>query len=222
LSSDKIEVQLIEVKQALESPTIDGRMNEAIWQKSSWHPIDQLWLGRPYDPNDFTGRFKLSWTKDALYVLVEVQDDVLMDQHEDALKLWWDDDCVEVFIDEDNSGGEHQYNHNAFAYHVALDGNVVDMAPGEIPRLYNQHVESKYVTANNVSVWELKISIYDDTFNDDTMNSPVELSSGKKIGFAIAYCDNVKKGKILSVRSLYPEQIKIRGGSMPIFLEQLY
>jgi hypothetical protein len=190
LSSDKIDVQLNEVKKAAVTPIIDGSMNEAIWNKSAWLPIDQLWLGKKYDSEDFIGKYKLCWTNEALYVLVEVQDNVLMDQHEDPLKFWWDDDCVEVFIDEDNSGGEHQYNHNAFAYHVALDGNVVDMAPGEIPRLYNNHVESSHKTINNVTIWELKICIYDDTYNDNGENNSVKLEVGKKIGFAIAYCDN--------------------------------
>lgn len=190
ISSDKMDVQLIEVKKANEAPVIDGRMEEDIWQKSSWHPIDQLWLGEQFDSADFEGRFKLCWTGDALYVLTEIQDDILLDQSEDPLKFWWDDDCVEVFIDEDNSGGEHQYNHNAFAYHVALDGNVVDMAPGEIPRLYNDHVESKHITENNTTIWELKFSIYDDSYKDEAPNTPVKLESGKKMGFAIAYCDN--------------------------------
>ena len=137
LGPDKIETQLIKVDKAGDAPVIDGRMDEAIWNKSAWHPIDQVWLGEPVDPSDFEGRFKLCWTVEALYILAEIKDDVLLDQYDDPLELWWDDDCVEVFIDEDNSGGEHQYNHNAFAYHVALDGNVVDMAPGEAPRLYN-------------------------------------------------------------------------------------
>ena len=190
LSSNKQEVQLNEVKKAIEIPKIDGIANEAVWNKASWLPIDQLWLGNAYDTADFNGKYKLCWSKDALYVLVEIQDDTLIDQYKDPLKLWWDDDCVEVFIDEDNSGGEHQYNHNAFAYHIALDGNVVDMAPGELPKLYNQHIESKRATKDNISVWELKISIYDDTYKDDADNSPIELGVGKKLGFAIAYCDN--------------------------------
>jgi len=190
LGSDKIEAQLIKVKRAGEAPVIDGRMDEQIWKTSPWYPIDQVWLGGPMKPSDFGGRYKLCWTDEALYVLTEIRDDILMDQYDDPLKRWWDDDCVEVFIDEDNSGGEHQYNHNAFAYHVALDGNVVDMAPGEIPRLYNDHVESKYITKNSISLWELKFSIFDDTYKDEGTNTPVRLESGKKIGFAIAYCDN--------------------------------
>ena len=188
--SSKLEKQLIEVKKANETPIIDGKVNDEIWKKSTWYPINELWLGQKYDSTDFNGNFKLCWSKEALYILVEIKDDILIDQHTDPLKFWWDDDCVEVFIDEDNSGGEHQYNNNAFAYHIALDGNVVDMAPDKNPRLYNKHIQSKRVTKENISIWELKISIYDDGYNDNKTNIPIELHTGKKLGFAIAYCDN--------------------------------
>ena len=190
IASTKIEKQLIKVSKANIAPLIDGKTNDAIWNDNSWHPINQLWLGNVYEANDFNGKFKLGWTNDALYVLVKIQDDILLDQQANPLKFWWDDDCVEVFIDEDNSGGEHQYNHNAFAYHIALDGNVVDMAPGGVPKFYNHHIESKRITKGNISIWELKISIYNDNYNDNATNTSIELNSGKKLGFAIAYCDN--------------------------------
>ncbi len=189
--SQKPDIQLINVPKAMQSPTIDGIANESIWKaQNSWHPIDQLWLGTPYAADDFQGRYKLCWTKDALFLLVEIIDDILYDQYEDPLKLWWDDDCVEVFIDEDNSGGEHQFNHNAFAYHVALDGNVVDMSTEKVGKLYNQHIQSKHITSGKTTLWELKISIYNDSYRDDGTNTPVKLMGGKKIGFALAYCDN--------------------------------
>ncbi|MEZ4802445.1 MAG: sugar-binding protein [Gelidibacter sp.] len=186
----KPDKQLIEVYRAKETPTIDGIANEPIWTETSWHPIDQRWIGTPYDASDFQGRYKLTWTDDSLYILAEIIDDTLFDQYQDPLKLWWDDDCLEVFIDEDNSGGEHQYNYNAFAYHIALDGNVVDMSPEKVGKLYNNHVQSKHTTTGNTTIWELKLSIYDDAYKDDGDNKPVTLKAGKKIGFAIAYCDN--------------------------------
>ncbi|MEH6535738.1 MAG: DUF6265 family protein [Psychroserpens sp.] len=182
--------QLIKVKQAETNPTIDGIANEAIWSESEWHPIDQLWLGNAYSKNDFQGRYKLTWTNDALYLLAEIKDDVLVDNEQDPLIAWWDDDCLEIFIDEDNSGGNHQFTHNAFAYHVALDGNVVDMSTSEKGKLYNSHIESKLKTEGNTSTWEVKLSLYDDTYTDDGMNSPVRLMPNKNIGFALAYCDN--------------------------------
>ncbi|MDO6597060.1 sugar-binding protein [Oceanihabitans sp. 2_MG-2023] len=178
------------VKKTLAPIIIDGKTTETIWQEVNWHKINQNWLGDNYTEEDFKGQYKLTWDEKALYALVEIQDDILYDQYKDPLKLWWDDDCVEVFIDEDNSGGEHQYNHNAFAYHVALDGNVVDIAPGEIPTLYNNHVQSKRITNGKSSIWELKINIHTADFVDGAQNTPITLHTNKKLGFAIAYCDN--------------------------------
>lgn len=182
--------QLIKVKQAKETMTIDGIANETIWENSEWHQLDQLWLGESYTADDFKGQYKLSWTKDALYLLAEIQDDVIVDIHKDPLVAWWDDDCLEIFIDEDNSGGEHQFNHNAFAYHIALDGNVVDMSPKKEGKLYNSHIESKRKVTGNTTLWEVKIKLYDDSYIDDIPHEPTTLHANKNIGFALAYCDN--------------------------------
>lgn len=171
-------------------PKIDGRATENVWSKTNWHQINQKWLGKDYSETDFKGQYKLTWNENALYALVEIVDDTLYDKHKDPLKLWWDDDCLEVFIDEDNSGGNHQFNHNAFAYHVALDGNVVDIAPNKVPTLYNNHIESKRITNGNTTIWELKINIYNNSFIDGKKNKKEVLKANKKIGFAIAYCDN--------------------------------
>ncbi|MEJ1223421.1 sugar-binding protein [Sediminicola sp. 1XM1-17] len=182
--------QIIEVKKASKSPNLDGKDMDDCWNKAEWLAMDQNWLGNAFTYKDFSGRYKLSWDESALYILAEITDDVLFDQHEDPLKLWWDDDCVEVFIDEDNSGGPHQFSHNAFAYHIALDGNVVDLAPDESPRLYNDHITSVRTTTGHVSTWEIAVKIFDDTFVDGQNNSPKNLELNKKLGFAIAYCDN--------------------------------
>ena len=187
---NKLLKQLIKVKKAETNPTIDGIANEAIWRTSKWHSLDQLWLGKSYSKDDFQGRYKLTWTNDALYLLAEIKDDKLIDNNKDPLVAWWDDDCLEVFIDEDNSGGNHQFTHNAFAYHIALDGNVVDLSTSEEGKLYNSHIESKRITAGNTSIWEVKISLYDDTYKDVGDHSPIRLKRNKNIGFALAYCDN--------------------------------
>ncbi|BAO76783.1 DUF6265 family protein [Winogradskyella sp. PG-2] len=182
--------QLIKVKHTEVAPTLDGLANEAIWQNAQWQPLDQTWLGNQPTEDDFKGKYKLAWTEDALYLLAEIQDDKLIDIYEDPLTTWWDDDCLEVFIDEDNSGGHHQFTHNAFAYHIALDGNVVDMSTKREGKLYNSHVASKVLTKENISIWEVKISLYDDTYTDDGNNTPLKLYANRNVGFALAYCDN--------------------------------
>ena len=189
-SCKKEEGRTIVVHKAKENPIIDGVADDVCWEQADWHLINQIWLGDAYSPSDFMGQYKLTWSEESLYLLVEITDDVLFDQYEDPLKLWWDDDCVEVFIDEDNSDGEHQYNHNAFAYHVALDGNVVDLGPDKEPHLYNDHILSKRITKGNTSIWEMEIKLFDDSFVDGVNNSPRDLKLGDGIGFALAYCDN--------------------------------
>lgn len=194
------------VKQAKTSLIIDGLANETAWQQATWLPLDQLWLGNAYAPHDFEGKYKLTWTEDALYLLAEIKDDVLTDTHADPLTLWWDDDCLELFIDEDNSGGQHQYNHNAFAYHIALDGNVVDMSTEKKGKLYNSHLTSKRVTTGNTSIWEVKISLFSDNYKENEQNIPLKLHLGKTIGFALAYCDNdTSKTRENFIGSIYVE-----------------
>ncbi|QLG46353.1 sugar-binding protein [Costertonia aggregata] len=182
--------QIIEVQKATVSPTLDGKANENCWNAAQWHPLDQNWVGEAYSYEDFNGRYKLTWDTDALYILVEITDDVLYDQKEDPFKFWWDDDCVEVFVDENNSGGLHQFSHNAFAYHIALDGKVVDLAPDREPRLFNEHVVSKRVTKGTTSTWEIAVKLFDDSYMDGKTNIPKKLFKEKKVGFGLAYCDN--------------------------------
>ncbi len=186
----KTDHQLRQVTKAIITPSIDGVMDDPAWEDIAWQPLDQRWLGEAYTEDDFSGRYKLTWTPEALYLIAEITDDVLYDQHKDPLTLWWDDDCLEIFVDADNSGGGHQYTHNAFAYHVAMDGNVVDLAPKEIPTLYNSHVNSSRKTTGNTTLWECEIFIYEDTYIDHTANEAKILAPNQKLGFALAYCDN--------------------------------
>ena len=198
--------QLIKVNKTEVQPTIDGIANESVWSNAEWLPINQLWLGDTYSKADFQGRYKLTWTEDALYLLAEITDDALKDVYKDPLKNWWDEDCLEVFIDEDNSGGNHQYNYNAFAYHIDLEGNVVDVTPNKEGELYNSHIESERLTKGNITTWEVKISLFDDTYKDDEINIPVKLKANKNIGFALAYCDNdTSKQRENFIGSIYVE-----------------
>ena len=174
-----------------ESFVIDGVASEPVWQAAEWHEIDHLWLGPDYTAEDFSGRFKVAWTDERLYILVEVVDDILFDSHRDPLVQYWDDDCVEIFIDEDYSGGDHQYNHNAFAYHMSLDNQAIDIGTDEKPHSYSHHVESRWKQTGNRVVWEFAIDIYTDEYMDGSdSNVPVTLHAGKVMGLMLAYCDN--------------------------------
>lgn len=169
---------------------IDGQASEEAWQTAEWQDIDQLWIGSLDNESDFKGRFKLLWDAQHLYVLAEIQDDTLIDIHPHPLERYWDDDCLEIFVDEDNSGGIHQYNHSAFAYHIALDGRVVDMGTDSLPHYYDNHLTAARHSTGTLSTWEVAVRLYDRNYEDGRESSPVALSQSKKVGFAIAYCDN--------------------------------
>jgi hypothetical protein len=171
---------------------IDGKGTEKDWEKAEWKDVKHAWLGPNPTSEDFTGRYKMLWDKNYAYYLVEIQDDSLSDQHQSPFDLWWEDDCLELFIDEDNSDGNHQYNHNAFAYHITLHLDVVDMAPDKNPVLLNDHMIVKWTKTSKTSyVWEVAMRVYNDKFEHTSKdNKPVKLSKGKKMGFAVSYNDN--------------------------------
>ena len=199
LFSFSANVFALEAEKSKGKITIDGIANEISWQSPTWHPIDQLILGSLPSAKDFTGRFKIIWDEQQLYLLVEITDDVLFDQHADPKYLYWDDDCLEIFIDEDASGGNHQFNYNAFAYHLALDNQVVDMGEkledgADNFVLLNDHITSQWrrsEIAPNKVIWEVAIRVYDDSFKFNAKEQQaVSLTLGKKLGFMLAYCDN--------------------------------
>lgn len=187
---------------ALISPVIDGNANDSCWMFGEWATLDYDWLlqsyaksgknyPKPFDSDDFSGRFKISWDEDYLYVLAEITDDIIYDDNEDPLTDYWKDDCFEVFIDEDASRDYHNDNFSAFAYHMStVTGDVVDFDTDEQPYLFNDNVEFEISTEGTVHTWEIAIKIYDDTYVRGGDNTPLKLHPGKIMGFSAAYCDD--------------------------------
>ncbi|WP_394200603.1 sugar-binding protein [Marinagarivorans algicola] len=194
---------------AKKAPRIDGIANDAAWSQAAWRNIDQLTAGvAPTNSDDFSGRYKVVWTKKHLYILAEISDDILIDSHTNPLEHYWDDDALEIFIDENNNGGEHLFTYDAFAYHVSLDNQAVDIGPflnaadkqanKTNVRLYPHHVTSQWMRskeAPNKIYWEVKLAAYPDTYKDEYAKKekpakPAKLKTGKKIGFMMAYCDS--------------------------------
>lgn len=173
------------------APVVDGVADEPVWEKARWQDLNHRWLGPEYSAEDFNGRYKVVWTGQRLYLLAEFTDDILIDTHRDPLVQYWDDDCLEIFLDEDFSGGNHQFNHNAFAYHMSLDNQAIDIGTDKKPRNYSHHVDSRWKQHGDKVVWELAISVYPDSYVDGSDdNTPVTLAAGKVLGLMVAYCDN--------------------------------
>ena len=176
---------------ATPAPLVDGVADDPAWKRAEWKGISHQWLGPELADTDFNGRYKLVWTPGKLYVLVEFVDDVLIDTHRNPLEQYWDDDCLEIFIDEDHSGGDHQYNHNAFLYHLSLDNQAIDIGTDKKPRSYSDHVESRWQQQGDHIIWEASVDIYSDKYIDGSSdNQPLALTAGKVMGFMVAYSDN--------------------------------
>ena len=141
-----------------ESGKIDGSTNDACWANAYWAPIDQLWVGTATsNPNNYSGRYKVSWDDSLVYIIMEITDDIFHDTHANPLQNYWDDDCIEIFIDEDKSGGNHQFNYNAFAYHIAIDNQTVDIGEKSADGtdnfvLLNDHIKSQW--QRQQTAWE--------------------------------------------------------------------
>lgn len=179
---------------ASEPVLVDGAASETCWSEATWHAIDQVWMpwGATMKQGDFEGRFKVAWDSSYLYVLVEVVDDSLSDDYSDPLSNWWNDDCLEIFIDEDRSMGDHERNCNAFAYHVSLFYDAIDLNEAGSGINYKDHVEVIMDTiGEDKYLWEMAIKIYNETYdNADPELSRESLYRNKKMGLAVAYCDN--------------------------------
>ncbi|HSX51773.1 MAG TPA: CBM9 family sugar-binding protein, partial [Cellvibrio sp.] len=173
------------------APVIDG-VAEAVWNNVPSSPINVFWLGTQPNPSgsDFWGSYKAVWTEEYLYLLVNITDDKLFDGVADPLDRYWEDDTVELFIDENHNGGQHGYNTSAWAYHVSTLGDVVDYTTSG-PKLLNDHIQvARSMPTANGHIWELRIKIYGEDYADWKTNTPLTLSAGKLMGFSVAYIDN--------------------------------
>jgi len=201
------------------APVIDGKGDDPVWAKARWKPIDQVWLGggnastsnlSPPPAGSYSGRFKIVWTEERLYYLVEILDTYLsLTRITNPYNEMYRDDCLELFINEDALGGNHEPNNNAFAYHLSYDGiNIIDYVSGQFGNpfvngniLRNHHINyvignldlpnKKSINGTDIYTWEAAMKIFNKNYpiNGDPDYTPEVLYEGKKMGFAIAYCN---------------------------------
>lgn len=147
-------------------------------------------LRPPSSPEDFTGKYKAMWTADHLYLLFDITDDVI-----NTSGQYWEQDTVEIFIDEDQSGGQHNHSHNAFAYHINHNLEVVDN--GGDPAMIASHISAAIKSEGTRHIWEIRMEIYAE-HNGYVMSEQeaarVTLVAGKVMGFTPSYIDNDGNG----------------------------
>lgn len=206
-----------EAKEAATVPVIDGIGDDDCWKTSEWNHIDKLWI--PWGENtipleDYNGKFKIMWssTTDLLYFIVETVDDVFVDDYVYPADGYHNYDVIEVFIDEDHSGGDHIFDtggtnaENAFSYHVNInqpeDGATTSTATVEdiagtswddkqIPNYFSHFPEFTVKRDGNKLTWEFSLEVHNDSYDKDNQAaSLVDLTEGKTMGLSMAYCDN--------------------------------
>jgi len=175
---------------AATAPVIDGTV-DAVWEVAAWAPIDVFWLGTQPNPTaqDYSGRYKAIWDENYLYLLFDITDDRIFDGTRNALDRYWEDDTVELFIDENKNGGQHGYNTSAWAYHLSTYGDVVDSTTSGA-KLLNEHIDMRLVSVGDKHLWEMRVRIYGEDYADWKTNVPLKLAVGKLMGFSATYIDN--------------------------------
>lgn len=214
-------VRVVEVQSV---PLIDGYGNDTCWQNTNWQAIDQVWInyGESMDSSDFTGHYKILWSSSAnlLYFLVEVTDDVFIDGWPTVAGDYYHFDIIEVFIDQDKSGGLHVFDgtgstgaewgtnaENAFSYHVNID--LPDSGEASTQCVVNDHAGTDWGAGKEAPnyashfpeialreidgkyYWEFSLIVYNDSYDHNNPEAArVNLQTGDIIGLTLAYCDN--------------------------------
>ncbi len=211
----------VKVYEAPAIPVIDAIADDGFWEFTDWQTIDQVWIPLNADltADDFTGKFKVLWSSDEnlLYFLVETTDDVFVDGYNYPDTDYPNYDIVEIFFDENRSGGEHVFDsgsenaENAFSYHIVPDqqptdgGVVTDFVVCDIdgtswgdrtvPNYADHFPEFAVTRSGNTYTWEFSMKVYDDTYDASSPEeSRVSLTEGKLMGATMAYCDNDAPG----------------------------
>jgi hypothetical protein len=176
-------------------PVIDGIGSDTCWNKADWATIDQVWIGAAVDAADFTGKFKMMWTEYRLYLLVRVTDDSLRLQSpgiSDVCSNIYNYDCVELFIDENNSREtDYSGTFKAFAYHLDTAKHICyAMGLSGWARL-DDHINYKMTRVDTHTFdYEYEIKVFNDSYTTGGNHTPVKLTNGMLMGWSVAYNDN--------------------------------
>jgi hypothetical protein len=161
------------IRKASRPVVIDGKA-EALWSEARQYKIGNVIYGSPSNDEDFSASYKTLWDEKNLYVLVDVTDENLKNDSDE----FWLDDCVEVFIDADNSKSG-SYGENDYQYH--FDWADTNPGMGESQHGRTDGVEFAFGRADAGYRVEIK-------FPWSTLG--VEPSAGKKVGLDVHVNDD--------------------------------
>ena len=154
------------------TPVIDGEV-DSIWYNTYNIKIDQY----QQEFEGATGVAKALWDEENLYVLIQVQDDALDDKNANA----WEQDSVEIFVDQNNAKTPYYEEEGDGQYRVNFN-NVATFNPDSIKEGFESATS---VTGTNYIV-EVKIPL-----------KTITPAKGTKIGFDLQIND-AENGKRVS------------------------
>lgn len=131
--------------------TIDGTI-DPIWENASVLPAKaaKTLTGTLSNAADLAGSFKALWDDTYLYVLADVTDESLKNESTNS----YDDDCIEVYVDADNTKAS-TYDANDVQFSFGWDDGTVI---GTIPSSYSKtNVSYKAVNKTGGYIVEVRI-----------------------------------------------------------------
>ena len=176
-------------------PVIDGNGNDTCWNKADWAPIDQVWIGDAVSETDYSGRFKVLWTSERLYLLIQIVDDSLRVQPSgltDVCSNIYNYDCTEIFIDENHSRDvNYSGTYKAIAYHMDTTHICYYIGGSSGWVRLDDHINYKMKrVGSHTFEYEYELKVYNDTYVEGSVNTTVQLTGGKLLGWSVAYNDN--------------------------------
>jgi hypothetical protein len=87
----------LEIPSTTIAPVIDGVIDD-VWANDDPKPLLKILEGGTTTASDFSAYFKILWDASALYILVDVTDDVKVNDSES----FWEDDAFELYFDIGN------------------------------------------------------------------------------------------------------------------------
>jgi hypothetical protein len=105
------------IRKASRPIVIDGTAEE-LWSEARQYKLGNVIYAPISSDEDCSANFKALWDAQNLYMLIDVTDDSLINDSDSD--LWYQDDCVEVFIDGDNSKSDN-YDSDDAQYHFDWD-----------------------------------------------------------------------------------------------------
>ncbi len=178
----------------LAEPTLDGDLSDSIWSKAlvpqtltkggTPENFSETWSN--FNNNKVTWKALWSEKTNRVYIAIEIQDDIAgANDHE--FPLFWQDDCVELYVDSDTSSGEYTTSEDAQHWFIRKDNKI------RLAFLNSEYTGTQITSAvkqgqNGNWTVEIAMPIFD---KFDTV--PHKLASGDILGWDVWYDDSDNK-----------------------------